>query len=555
MKKIFKKFLYKTKLYSPLLALIVALRDIFNFKKKSQSYKKLKNIFKTGFRSPASFLSQPLDKVMLLTSFGHHDYAGVEAVVIKAFEKSGFKPVVLMPRDYYLKKIYQHFGVSDFIFWDSFYEEVSDQKIDSYLSPSFQLKDYLNLQINQIGFGKYAISSLMRQTRQGSFDFKNPKILKKLKNALRASLEYAHASKRIVDYLHPHALVCLDRGYTPNGQLFDACLNAKALAVTCNTAHKNNALLFKRYNIENRKMHPVSLSQASWDCLKKGAWTQKHWEKLNEELYSCYVSGAWYSEVGTQFHKKILDTETLSKKLELNPNKKTAVVFPHMFWDATFFFGADLFESYEEWFIETLKAASRNTNLNWIIKIHPANTIKDARDGITQKHSEILAIEQTLGNLPDHIKLIAPESEINTYSLYSLMDYGLTVRGTIGMEASCFGAPVLTAGTGRYDGFGFTIDPKSKEEYLSKLARLHEIPPLSKEQTELARRYAYGVFLCRPMPLKSANIYYEQDQKATLFAEINAHSSKELWLAPDVNEISSWLQSHTEDYLNQNAIF
>ena len=43
------------------------------------------------------------------------------------------------------------------------------------------------------------------------------------------------------------------------------------------------------------------------------------------------------------------------KKFNLDPNKKIAVLFSHIFWDGTFFYGEDLFIDYEDWFRETLK--------------------------------------------------------------------------------------------------------------------------------------------------------------------------------------------------------
>ena len=48
----------------------------------------------------------------------------------------------------------------------------------------------------------------------------------------------------------------------------------------------------------------------------------------------------------------------------------------------TFFYGTDLFGSYEEWFVETMKIACANPHVNWIVKIHPANIVKNVRDGV-----------------------------------------------------------------------------------------------------------------------------------------------------------------------------
>ena len=62
------------------------------------------------------------------------------------------------------------------------------------------------------------------------------------------------------------------------------------------------------------------------------------------------------------------------------------------------------------------------------------------------------ALRRHFGNLPGHVKLMRADTGINTFSLFDVADYGLTVRGTIGMELPCFGIPVVTAGTGRYSG-------------------------------------------------------------------------------------------------------
>ncbi|MBI3392624.1 MAG: hypothetical protein HY039_05490 [Nitrospirae bacterium] len=102
---------------------------------------------------------------------------------------------------------------------------------------------------------------------------------------------------------------------------------------------------------------------------------------LHRELSENYRSGEWYSEVGTQFEKRFFAADELCRMLRLDPPKKTAVIFPHIVWDGTFFYGTDLFENYEEWLVETVRAACGNDRVNWLVKIHPANVVKNARDG------------------------------------------------------------------------------------------------------------------------------------------------------------------------------
>ena len=42
------------------------------------------------------------------------------------------------------------------------------------------------------------------------------------------------------------------------------------------------------------------------------------------------------------------------------------------------------------------------------------------------------------GELPSHISVIYPETDISTLSLFQIGHYCLTVRGTVGIEASAF---------------------------------------------------------------------------------------------------------------------
>ena len=76
---------------------------------------------------------------------------------------------------------------------------------------------------------------------------------------------------------------------------------------------------------------------------------------------------------------------------------------------------------------------------------------------------EIKAIIDEFGKVPENLTIIEPDTEINTLSFIDFIDYGITVRGTIGLELSSFGKVVVTAGSGRYDGNGFTLDAKSKK--------------------------------------------------------------------------------------------
>ena len=158
--------------------------------------------------------------------------------------------------------------------------------------------------------------------------------------------------------------------------------------------------------------------------------------------------------------KKKINKKQFFKKYNLDPDLKVAVLFSHIFLGMALFFSVMIFLDYEEWFKESLKIMIENKRLNWVIKAHPANSVKDYRE---KNKSELDAINEVVNKLPEHIKFIDCDDSTSTISYFDFIDYCLTVRGTVGIEAACWGIPVITAGSGRYDNIGFTIDHKSKK--------------------------------------------------------------------------------------------
>jgi capsule polysaccharide export protein KpsC/LpsZ len=248
-----------------------------------------------------------------------------------------------------------------------------------------------------------------------------------------------------------------------------------------------------------------------------------------------------------------MDVGSLQTQLGLDPKKKTAIIFPHIFWDGSLTEGSDLYPNYEEWFIESIRAACANPRVNWVIKIHPAHVFKSSTGYYQEEPLEVCVLHKNIGKLPSHVFLIPAESGISTFSLFDLMDYCLTVRGTIGIEAARLGIPVLTAGTGRYDRRGFTIDSDSREEYVDRLAHIQEIPRLSTAQRELGERFAYGLFILRPFPLVTVRFEYHKDYGAENGFEktqINITSPEEWYSAPDLSAFAKWVtDSNNPDFL------
>jgi len=512
--------------------------------------KKLENLSLLGNNSMKLPLGNGKKGLAVVFGWSQFELILSETVVRKGLELQGYKITVLSQPTPFTRDAYMLMGVDSV---KSFYSYCQSPKMalaEGLMKGVVTFQDFISLSYKGISVGKYASSTIMRQTRQGTLDFNNPKHKEMAMISLSRSLSAAEGAYRLIDKSNPAILVVVDRGYTPYGEMFDACINKNIPVITWNVAHRDNTVMLKRYHYGNRDSHPASLSKDSWKTMLDLEWTNERRSELYQELSSSYESGEWYGEVGTQFGKKGFETNEIKNKLELNPNKKIAVIFSHIFWDATFFWGEDLFRDYEDWFVQTVKAACKNKNLNWLIKVHPANTVKDHRDGVISEPSEIIALREQIGELPEHVKVINADTPISTWSLFQAMDYCLTVRGTVGIEAAMLGKVVLTAGTGRYDCHGFTHDFTSSKEYLQCLQHIEDLEKSSPHMKELAERYAYGVFICRPLKLQILSLGFERDNKASMLVDCNALTIDNLREAEDLNEISRWIASEKDDYLH-----
>ena len=179
----------------------------------------------------------------------------------------------------------------------------------------------------------------------------------------------------------------------------------------------------------------------------------------------------------------------------MNNNDKIAIIFSHILYDNLYFYGTDLFLNYNEWLVETVKTACNNKKVKWFIKIHPSNIWR--RENGASEYLETVLLNKYFSELPDHIKIIGPDTPISPLSWMKTADFGITVRGTVGLEMACMGKPVITAGTGRYEGQGFTIDSRSKEEYMQRLLNLPAGAELTREQMILARKYTFALYVAK----------------------------------------------------------
>jgi len=467
-------------------------------------------------------------------------YASMEGFVKKALEMAGFETVVVGHRRYDFLRYDWLTGNKTVIELDDFGTEGDPDWVAQQVGTLESMHDWLALEYRGVHVGRFVIAMAQRRYR-GRLDFADPVIQEDLRRQLAVSVRHTIAATRMIQKMKPDCVLVMDRGYTGQGEVFDLAINQGIDTLVWNLGYKSNRIVFKRYNLGNERDHHLCPSADSWRRICSIPWNPENGNRIRQELFDCYQTQDWFSLVGAQYDKKILSQATTREKLGLSSDKKVAVIFPHILWDGSFFWGKDIFSDYTHWLVETIRAAAANPRLQWVVKLHPAHLVKIKQMNDAVRPLEFDVIERTVGNLPDHVKLVHPDTELSTYSLFQIADYTVTVRGTVGIESGLFGVPVVTAGTGRYDRRGFTLDSSTREEYLQKLATLETYPRLSAEQVELAERYAYGVFIGRPLSLSSLSLAYARDGKAT--PKVTVHcQTREQWLgSPDMQKLTAWI--------------
>lgn len=323
--------------------------------------------------------------------------------------------------------------------------------------------------------------------------------LARLGRLLRRSLLLRRAAERFMEAERPALALGIEKGFVGTCEAYYAALARGVDYVQWVGCHEPESIMLKRYRADNQRDHPFSISGRNWARLRAAPWREAMRDQVMAEFERGYRSGAWFRYKSIGAATGFPGRAELQQRLGLDAARKTAVIYSHILSDANLFYGNDLFAGgYEEWLVETVRAAAQNPRVNWVLKIHPANVVRNRRLGYEGEYGELLALRRAFGEVPAFLRVVRPEDETSPFAFFGITDWGVTVRGTVGLELPCFGVPVLTAGTGRYSGKGFTADSQSAAEYLERLRGIDRIAPLSVEEARLGVLYAYHVFFSRP---------------------------------------------------------
>lgn len=362
-------------------------------------------------------------------------------------------------------------------------------------------RDFKDYEYQGLPVGKMALSTFSRQRATGIMDVADPKS----RAAVRYWLDYLLKALKVAEQLYETEKVSMlfftEVFMEEYGAFYYAALKNRLNVVRFAGTVRDNAIVVQHLTEESDRTHFSSISSKSWERILGYPDTPRMDMELEQNFVDRY-GDRWALSKRNQPNTRIMPLEEARALLNVPAGRKIAVIYSHILYDTLFFNGEDLFENYADWLVQSVNAACANPNLEWFIKVHPSNLWRGELEYYHGgKYEEVRLIEQYIGKLPEHVHFAYPDTPISPYTWMQLADFGITVRGTSGIELGALGKSVITAGSGRYEDVGFTLNSASVEEYLDILSKLPEVTQPTDTQKRLARRFGYATFCMKPFTL------------------------------------------------------
>ena len=253
---------------------------------------------------------------------------------------------------------------------------------------------------------------------------------------------------------------------------------------------------------------------------------RQEFDRLFESIQDELFKGSYNADSKLAFANKLFsDRQEFASTFGLDAAKKNIFVMLHAFTDYPHsHFNGMLFADFLDWFLKTLEFASRNKNVNWIFKQHPAAhfypVVDVDWDALVRKYTS------------DNLIFMPQGSDFDSRSICNVGDATITCVGSAGFEFSALGRiPTITAGDNPYADAGFAVYPKTQAHYFDVLRNLHTLPKLDDEVWKKAKATFMFIHRLSRVPMHAfLNLSHAESRQLqhgdAYFAKIDVHAAE-----------------------------
>ena len=493
MKNFFKKFKYIRILKN----IIFSFNPLREFSRFAFEYKKLQIRYSFQEEDKKKEISKERDIVIICGEYTIIYWIQMWLVFCIFFKAKRFKINVITSKKSFIQNLYFKLLDCNYIFLENLEKGKIDKNFLKIIKNLKTLEDFKRFSYENVPYGKMALSTYSRRHTTGTFNLDDNSQKEYLIYWLKYMFALKNSSDDIIKNLYEPIFFFSEVFMEEFGALYYSALELEKDIIQFFTSAREDCVVIKRRNKSNDREHISAVSSELLSFFNNKS--TKNLSSLVDQNFEDRYSKKWNFSGRNLLNASNLNRIESRKYLKLKPNKKVAVLFNHIFYDTLFYNGEDIYESYSDWFIKTIKLACKNKAVRWFIKIHPANLWRGEFEDFNQlgyKFEEESLVRKHIGKLPNHISFIYPDTKLSPIAWMNLCDYGITVRGTVGIELAALGKTVITAGTGRYEKANISVNPKNIKEYENLILNLQNLK--GKISKDLGIKLAYYTFIMKP---------------------------------------------------------
>lgn len=328
---------------------------------------------------------------------------------------------------------------------------------------------------------RLAYIDLRNQYRDTSIDVSEEPNKSHKRNRLLKNLD---AMRRMATYLADHAvdrLVLFNGGVMEYGAAFHAARAADVTVVEWEqSAHRRGDFVLA----VNRCHGDLDMTRI-WEDAAPHLLTDERRERAAAWLSGKDVAADISRQPRGRF-TPASPARDLVAKLGLDPDKPVAALFPNLTWDTSALDREVVFDSVQDWVLQTAGYFADHPEWQLVVRIHPAEQVRSE-----EYIGEIL--KGRWPDLPSNIRIVESRDPLSSYRLLDATQLGLYYTGTLGLEMTMMGIQSVTPARPLYGGYGFTREASSSDAYFGMIRDAFEDPDataLTREEIDLAWVFA-----------------------------------------------------------------
>lgn len=210
-------------------------------------------------------------------------------------------------------------------------------------------------------------------------------------------------------------------------------------------------------------------------------------------------------------NKSHFTQKQLKEMLGIDSSKKIVGLFPNIPWDGQVTGGSAVYPRFRDWLKKTVDYFAAREDVALVIRSHPAEVLQGDAAG---RETTTTMLAEMYENLPENIRLLGPEHQINSYTLGENSDFGITYSSTVTLELIYLGIPVILCGCPPFKDKNIAFDISSEEEYMELLEQgLNGELKVDGKRIERLFQYLHYFFFMRTMPQTLVEVHNTIPQK------------------------------------------